>query len=98
VGCGSRAAKSELLRVVAAGDEVIPDPQARKPGRGAYLHPSQECWERAKRRRSIPRALRLPGPLADGGVARYLAAVQDRTGPSGPGNGHSREVVPEKAG
>jgi uncharacterized protein len=73
VGCGGRSAKSDLLRLVASGDDVIPDPLARTPGRGAYLHPSQECFERARRRRAFPRALRLPGPLGTGTVADYLA-------------------------
>jgi predicted RNA-binding protein YlxR (DUF448 family) len=72
VGCKARAAKSSLLRLVVDGDGIVPDPQARQPGRGAYLHPSQGCWERAMRRRAIPRALRLPGPLRYGGLARYL--------------------------
>src|ERR1039458_6525964 len=78
VGCGSRAAKSDLLRLVAAGDEIAPDPLARMPGRGAYLHPSQGCFDRAQRRRAFPRALRMPGPLGTGRLAGYLAL-------SGPG-------------
>src|SRR5215813_10765052 len=73
VGCGKRAAKSDLLRVVAVGGEVVADTSARRPGRGAYLHPSRDCLERARRRRAIPRALRATGPLADGGLVRYLA-------------------------
>lgn len=73
VGCGKRAAKSDLLRVVAVGGEVVADPAARRPGRGAYLHPSVDCLERARRRRAIPRALRAKGPLADDGLVRYLA-------------------------
>jgi predicted RNA-binding protein YlxR (DUF448 family) len=73
VGCGTRAAKSDLLRVVAVDGEVVADPTARRPGRGAYLHPSQDCLERARRRRAIPRALRATGPLRDNGLVRYLA-------------------------
>lgn len=73
VGCGLRTAKSDLLRVVAVDGEVVADPAARRPGRGAYLHPSRDCLERARRRRAIPRALRATGPLADGGLVRYLA-------------------------
>jgi uncharacterized protein len=73
VGCGVRAAKSDLLRVVAVDGEIVADPAARKPGRGAYLHPSPDCLERARRRRAIPRALRTSGPLVDGGLVRYLA-------------------------
>jgi uncharacterized protein len=68
-----RAAKSDLLRVVAVDGEIVADPAARRPGRGAYVHPSVDCVERARRRRAIPRALRAKGPLADGGLVRYLA-------------------------
>ena len=75
VGCRIRAAKSDLLRVVAVDGEIVADPAARMPGRGAYLHPSRDCLERARRRRAIPRALRATGPLADGALARYLAGA-----------------------
>ena len=76
VGCGGRAAKSDLLRLVAAGDEIVPDLPARRPGRGAYLHPSQGCFEKAQRRRALARALRLPGPVGTGRLAEYLGQAQ----------------------
>ena len=67
VGCRERGAKSDLLRVVGVtlgqGREVVPDDEARRPGRGAYLHPRRECLDLAERRRALPRALRLEGPL-----------------------------------
>ncbi|MGO8886919.1 MAG: YlxR family protein [Streptosporangiaceae bacterium] len=94
MGCGTRAAKSDLLRVVAAGDEIVPDPSARRPGRGAYLHPSWGCWERAQRRRAIQRALRLPGPPRGGGLAEYLAKSQPGSllpGQGGAGQGHGHQ-------
>ena len=71
---GDGAARSELIRVVAAGDEIVPDVAGRLPGRGAYLHSSLACLERAQRRRAFPRALRLPAALPDGKVAEYLTA------------------------
>lgn len=80
VGCGNRAAKSDLLRVVAVGGEAVADPAARRPGRGAYLHVSMDCWERARRRRAIPRALRVTGSLADGGLASFLAGAMVASG------------------
>jgi predicted RNA-binding protein YlxR (DUF448 family) len=73
VGCRQRAAKSSLLRLVVAGDAIVPDPGARLPGRGAYLHPSQGCFELAQRRRALVRALRTPGPLGTGQVSEYLS-------------------------
>ena len=76
VGCGVRAAKSDLLRLVAAGNEIVPDAAARLPGRGAYLHPSRECLERAQRRKALGRALRLPGPPAPVQMARLAATTE----------------------
>jgi uncharacterized protein len=73
VGCGERAAKPDLVRVVAAGDELVPDVAMRLPGRGAYLHPSLACYERAQRRKAFLRALRLPVALPAGKVAEYLS-------------------------
>src|SRR6516162_2532692 len=75
VGCKERAAKSSLLRLVVAGDDIVPDPQARQPGRGAYLHPSLACFELAQRRRAFPRALRVPGPLDSASLASYLSRL-----------------------
>lgn len=73
VGCRARAAKSDLLRVVAIDGEIVADPSARRPGRGAYVHPSLDCLEQARRRRAFPRALRVTGTLADDGLASYLS-------------------------
>ncbi|MBO0773822.1 MAG: YlxR family protein [Actinobacteria bacterium] len=84
IGCRASAAKSDLLRVVASGDEVVPDPRARLPGRGAYLHPSHECFEQAQRRRAFPRALRVPGPVGTGRLGEYLAGLCDPHGPELP--------------
>jgi predicted RNA-binding protein YlxR (DUF448 family) len=75
VGCGVRAAKSDLLRLVAVGDEIVPDVTARLPGRGAYLHPSHRCLAQAQRRRVISRALRVPGVSSTARLAEYLEAL-----------------------
>ena len=75
VGCKERTEKSSLLRLVAAGDVIQPDPQARLPGRGAYLHPSLECLDLARRRRTFLRALRTAGPLSLEPVAEYLGGA-----------------------
>ena len=72
IGCGESAAKPELVRVVAAGDELVPDSAMRLPGRGAYLHRSLACLERAERRKAFPRALRQAAALPIGKVAEHL--------------------------
>jgi uncharacterized protein len=77
VGCKARVAKSSMLRLVAAGNGIVPDPQARQPGRGAYLHPSLACFELAQRRRAFSRALRVSGSLDAAALARYLSQLGD---------------------
>ncbi|MFF9899739.1 YlxR family protein [Streptomyces longispororuber] len=63
VGCRERAAKSELLRIVAIEGACVPDPRGTLPGRGAYVHPALVCLDLAVRRRAFPRAFRVQGPL-----------------------------------
>ncbi|HEY9374096.1 YlxR family protein [Streptomyces sp.] len=63
VGCRERAAKSDLLRIVAVEGVCVPDHRGTLPGRGAYLHPASVCLDLAVRRRAFPRAFKVPGPL-----------------------------------
>jgi len=72
IGCRVRSAKSDLLRVVAVRDEIVPDPRGRLPGRGAHLHPNTECLALAERRRAFGRALRLTGPYDADGVREWV--------------------------
>ena len=72
VGCRERAAKSELLRVVAGAGVLVPDPAGRLPGRGASVHPDPRCVDLAEKRRAFPRALRQAGPLDVGPVRDFL--------------------------
>ena len=101
VGCRGRAAKSDLLRVVSRDGEIVPDPQARLPGRGAYLHLSQKCFEQAGRRRAFARALRLPGPVVTGALGEYLAQRRGEPGAGLPGptsQGSDKNGIAGKAG
>ena len=86
---------SELLRVVAGSDTqgrpaLVPDPDHRAPGRGAHLHPTQECWQLAVRRRAFSRALRSGVPLADAPVGHYLAALHEHEPNDQPESQHHR--------
>ncbi|HEY3477531.1 MAG TPA: YlxR family protein [Streptomyces sp.] len=73
VGCRNRAARSELLRVVAVEGSLVPDPRGRLPGRGAHLHPDADCLAMAERRRAFGRALRLDRAPDLAAVATYVA-------------------------
>nr|WP_245865163.1 YlxR family protein [Rhodococcus kyotonensis] len=81
VGCKERAPASDLLRVVVRDRDsseavVVPDPDRRLPGRGAWLHPVQVCLENAERRRAFGRALRVSGTVD---TSEVVALVEDRT-------------------
>lgn len=94
MGCRERAAKTALLRVVAAGDRLVPDPAGRLPGRGASVHPDLRCVDLAEKRRAFPRALRLPGPLDASAVRDCVAQGRalDRT-TRHPGHDESRSTT-----
>ena len=63
VGCRARASRSDLLRVVAVDSSLVIDERKAMPGRGAWVHPSDECVDAAIRRRAFVRALRVSGQL-----------------------------------
>jgi uncharacterized protein len=69
IGCGGKAAQAELVRVVAEGARVVVD-RARRGGRGAWLHPADDCLARAVKRRAFGRSLRAEGVQADAGALR----------------------------
>lgn len=45
VACHTVQAKGDLVRLVRTPEGVFPDPEGKRPGRGAYLHNRPECWE-----------------------------------------------------
>jgi len=57
VGCGEKAGQGRLVRLRIEGERVVID-RDRKGGRGAWLHPSEACLEKAVRRRALARAFR----------------------------------------
>ncbi|WP_319017953.1 YlxR family protein [Mycolicibacterium baixiangningiae] len=66
VGCRKRELAAELLRVAAVVDgngecAAIVDTAGNLPGRGAWLHPREQCLHAAIRRRAFVRALRITG-------------------------------------
>ena len=72
VGCRTRASRSDLLRVVTNGSVLVIDERAVHPGRGAWVHETQECMDAAIRRRAFVRALRVTGPLDTQTLTQHL--------------------------
>ena len=58
VACREINEKRSLIRIVRTTEGVEVDPTGRKPGRGAYLHNSKDCWEKALKRGILTRALK----------------------------------------
>jgi predicted RNA-binding protein YlxR (DUF448 family) len=70
----------ELLRVVAESDgngtyAVIVDTARSLPGRGAWLHPVQQCVQQAIRRRAFTRALRIAGSPDTSAVVEHVDSL-----------------------
>lgn len=64
IGCMESKPKKELIRIVAvksseegAAEKVILDPSGKAPGRGAYLCPREECFQKAVKKRAVGRNL-----------------------------------------
>ena len=58
VACREVNDKRSLIRIVRTPDGVAVDPTGRMPGRGAYLHDSKDCWEKALKRGVLARSLK----------------------------------------
>ena len=87
VGCRKRELAVELLRVVAVptgnGEfAVIVDTGSNLPGRGAWLHPDQECLRVAIRRRAFARALRITGSPDVTAVIEHFSAAETLDAPA----------------
>jgi len=65
-----------MLRLVAAENEVVPDPHKRLPGRGCSLCRDPECARKAVKGKQISRALRgnAPEPAIEA-VLRWLGVA-----------------------
>lgn len=59
VGCGTVDVKRALIRVVRTPEGgVLADPTGKKAGRGAYLCPNPQCWDRAIKKGALERSLK----------------------------------------
>lgn len=60
IACREGADKRELIRIVRTPEgDVSVDATGKANGRGAYIHPHQQCLDDALRRNRIDQALRV---------------------------------------
>lgn len=59
-GCREKRPKKELVRIVRSPDqEITVDFTGKKPGRGAYICMNGECLKKARKSKSLDRALEV---------------------------------------
>jgi predicted RNA-binding protein YlxR (DUF448 family) len=58
IACRRVAGKRSFVRVVRTAQGVEIDPTGKRAGRGAYLHPNQQCWQAALAGNRLGQALR----------------------------------------
>ncbi len=58
IACRQVEGKRSLVRLVRSETGIEIDPTGKKSGRGAYLHPYQECWRMVLRGNRLEQALR----------------------------------------
>ena len=60
IGCGEMIAKKEMLRIVKTKEnEILLDSTGKLNGRGAYLHLSKDCFEKAVKSKGIERSFKM---------------------------------------
>ncbi len=106
LGCRETRDKKDLLRFVIAPDRtLVPDLQARLPGRGAYTCASRECLLTAARKKQFARAfkgeVRFDGPeqlaeqvasLMEERIGSYLA-LANKAGKAVTGSDMVMELI-----
>lgn len=63
VGCGEMKPKKELMRVLRTDEnDFVLDTTGKKNGRGAYLCPSKECFDKAVKNKGLERSFKQAIP------------------------------------
>ena len=63
VGCQEMKNKKEMIRIIRTNEqEFLLDTTGKKNGRGAYLCPDPECFEKAVKHKGLERSFRQTSP------------------------------------
>ncbi len=61
IGCREKKPKMDLVRIVRTPEnEIVLDTTGKKPGRGAYICPLEDCFKKAVKGKRLERNLQLP--------------------------------------
>ena len=72
IGCKTVCDKSELIRIVLEGGEIIVDKDHKRPGRGAYIHPRVGCIRKCLDAKLLSYRFRQKGVTIDYSVLKDL--------------------------
>lgn len=59
VACKEKMPKKELVRIVKFNDEIFLDRTGKANGRGAYICPRKECFDKLKKSKGLNRAFEM---------------------------------------
>ena len=60
VGCGEMKGKKDLIRILKTQEgEILVDATGRKNGRGAYICPDIECFQKARKSKGLERSFKM---------------------------------------
>ena len=59
VGCMESKEKNQLIRVAGYEGQITIDPTGKAKGRGVYLCPDLQCFEKAQKKKAIGRNLEM---------------------------------------
>jgi len=65
IGCRNRSTKSSLVRFVARNGSIVLDATGVENGRGAWIHPTVQCFDTALSRKAFGRAFRAHVAITD---------------------------------
>lgn len=77
LGCQESHPKKELIRIVRSPEgEYSVDATGKKPGRGAYICPKQDCFDKARKSRGLERSFKNAiDPAVYEALAQQLQAL-----------------------
>ncbi|MCR5667002.1 MAG: YlxR family protein [Eubacterium sp.] len=62
VGCNEMKEKKNLIRIIKNDEGILIDQTGRKNGRGAYLCPSSECFQKSIKNKGLERSFKMAVP------------------------------------
>ena len=63
IGCREMKNKKEMIRILRMTEgDIVMDATGKKNGRGAYICPSRECFQKAVKSKGIERSLKMAIP------------------------------------